>query len=124
MGLNSDLNRIDWEHLLDFTEASTGWEIFKVKFTALCDKHIPKIQIKETFKPPWFDSEVFRPNKKKSTLEKCLSNRIINSTIKNFPQKSLKISLRSKCGQTSMIMRFQILLRKMFGHLLNLVQNS
>ena len=70
MGLNNDLNRVDWEHLLDFTEASTGWKIFKVIFTALCDKHIPKIQIKETFKPPWFHSQAFRLNKKKEHFRK------------------------------------------------------
>ena len=63
--LNNDLNRVDWNHLLDSTEVDLGWSIYKAKLTTLCDKHIPKIAVKETFKPPWFDSEVFRLNKKK-----------------------------------------------------------
>ena len=63
--LNNDLNRNDWNYLLDSTEVGLGWSIFKTKLTTLCDKHIPKITVKETFKPPWFDSEVFRLNKKK-----------------------------------------------------------
>ena len=32
--------------------------------------HIPKITIKESFQPPWFDSEVFRLNKKKELFRK------------------------------------------------------
>ena len=68
--LNNDLSRVDWDHLLNFTEADLGWNIFKEKFTTLCDKHIPKIKIKETFKPPWYDSEVFRLNKKKEQARK------------------------------------------------------
>ena len=45
----------------------------KVNF--LCDKYIPKIKIKDSCQPPWYDSDVFRLNKKKSTSENYISNR-------------------------------------------------
>ena len=84
--------------LLDFTEASTGWKIFKVKFTALCDKHAPKIQIKETFKPPWFDSEVFRLNKKKEHLRKMFNQSNNQQHYKKFSslRKELKNLIKVK----------------------------
>ena len=68
--LNSDLSRVDWLFLLDSKEIEIGWNIFKGKFLHLCDKHIPKVKIRESFKPPWFDSDVFRLNKKKENFRK------------------------------------------------------
>ena len=68
--LNNDLKRVDWHYLLSSEEAHTGWELFKNKFLILCDKHIPKITIKESFQPPWYDSEVFKLNKKKENFRK------------------------------------------------------
>ena len=68
--LNNDLKRVDWRYLLSSEEAHTGWDLFKNKFLILCDKHIPKITIKESFQPPWYDSEVFKLNKKKENFKK------------------------------------------------------
>ena len=68
--LNSDLSRVDWLFLLDSKEIEIGWNIFKGKFLHLCDRHIPKVKIRESFKPPWFDSDVFRLNKKKQNFRK------------------------------------------------------
>ena len=50
--LNNDLSRVDWLHLLGSNEVEMGWNIFKNKFLAICDKHIPKIKISESFHPP------------------------------------------------------------------------
>ena len=66
--LNIDLSRVDWHFILDNSEPDIGWDIFKNKFASLCDKHIPKIRIKESFQPPWFDSDVLGSTRKKSTL--------------------------------------------------------
>ena len=52
--LNRDLSRVDWHHLLDNSEPDIAWNTFKNKFLSLCDRHIPKISIKESFQPPWF----------------------------------------------------------------------
>ena len=35
-------------------------------FFEIVNKHIPKIKISNEFKPPWYDSEVFMINRKKS----------------------------------------------------------
>ena len=68
--LNNEISRVDWHHLIGNSEVETGWKIFKNKFLSLCDKHIPKITVKESFQPPWFDSEVFRLNNKKELFRK------------------------------------------------------
>ena len=68
--LNYDLNRVDWEQLLNYTDIHNAWSIFKNKLTSITDLHIPKIKIKNACQSPWFDSEVFRLNKKKEHFRK------------------------------------------------------
>ena len=89
---------MDWDHLLNFTEADLGWNIFKEKFATLCDKHIPKIKIKESFKPPWFDSEVFRQNKKKEQARKIFKQTNNQQHYKKFSslRKKLKNLIKAK----------------------------
>ena len=41
--LNYDLNRVDWEQLLNYTDIHDAWCIFKTKLTSISDLHIPKI---------------------------------------------------------------------------------
>ena len=72
--LNRELSRVDWHFLLDSVEPNIGWGIFKKKFLLLCDKHIPKIKIKDSFQPPWFVSDVFRLNKKKEHFRKLFKD--------------------------------------------------
>ena len=62
--LTDSLSRIDWEHILSQADIHYSWDIFKNKIISLCDIHIPKIKVKESYQPPWFDSEVFRLTKK------------------------------------------------------------
>ena len=68
LSLNSDLLSTDWENLLTCNDMETAWHRFKSKFSHLCDIHIPKITIKDEFKPPWYDSEVFALDRKKDRL--------------------------------------------------------
>ena len=68
--LNYDLNRVDWEQLLNYTDIHDAWCIFKTKLTSISDLHIPKIKIGNYCQPPWFDAEVFRLNKKKERFRK------------------------------------------------------
>ena len=65
INLNNDLFRVDWDSLLNYNDIHSSWECFKTKFLSICEKHIPKIAVKNSFQPPWFDSEVFRLSKKK-----------------------------------------------------------
>jgi hypothetical protein len=57
--LNHDLQETDWNTLLSSSDIEICWDKFVNKLDSLCNKHIPTITIKSSFKPPWFDSEVF-----------------------------------------------------------------
>ena len=70
INLNNDLFRVDWDSLLNYNDIHSSWECFKTKFLSICEKHIPKIAVKNSFQPPWFDSEVFRLSKKKERFRK------------------------------------------------------
>ena len=96
--LNNDLSRVDWDHLLNFTEADLGWNIFKKNSPLFVINIFPKIKIKETFKPPWFDSEVYRLNKKKAQARKLFKQTNNQQHYKNFLlcEKSLKILSRQR----------------------------
>ena len=96
--LNSELSRVDWLHLLGSNEVKIGWNIFKNKFLALCNKHIPKIKIKESFHPPWFDSDVFRLNKKKELSRKQFKQTSDQRHYKKYSslRKQLKSLIKSK----------------------------
>ena len=54
--LNFDLKKVNW-HLIGSHDPHTSWNIFKFILNKLCDKHIPKISVKDQFLPPWYDSE-------------------------------------------------------------------
>ena len=97
-GLNRDLNRVDWHFILNNEEPDTGWNIFKTKFLLLCDKHIPKIKIKESFQPPWFDSDVFKLNKKKKHFGKLFKETNDTKYYKKLSslRKQLKFLIKSK----------------------------
>ena len=91
--LNIDLSRVDWHFILNNSEPDIGWDIFKNKFASLCDKHIPKIRIKESFQPPWFDSDVFRLNKKKEHFRKLFKE--TENTLYYKKYSSLRKELKS-----------------------------
>ena len=66
--LNSELSRIPWHSLLASSEIETCWHNFKSKLYEACDNHIPKIYVRDGFKPPWFDSEVYDLCREKERL--------------------------------------------------------
>ena len=43
--LNFNLNRVDWEQLLNYTDIHDAWCIFKTKLTSISDLHIPKTKL-------------------------------------------------------------------------------
>ena len=96
--LNNDLSRIDWEFLLRNTEVHIAWQIFKNKLTYLCVKHIPKIKIKDNYQPPWYDSDVFRLNKKKEYFWKLYKQSKCQNHYDKYSslRKSLKALIKSK----------------------------
>ena len=96
--LNYDLNRVDWEQLLNYTDIHNAWSIFKNKLTSISDLHIPKIKIKNSCQSPWFDSEVFRLNKKKEHFRKLFKQTKTQYHYSKYSslRKSLKALVRSK----------------------------
>ena len=96
--LNQDLSRIDWEHLFGQSDIHDAWSIFKNKLTSLCNKHIPKIKVKDSYQPPWFDSEVFRLNKKKEKFRKLFKQTKSQCHYSRYTalRKSLKMLIKSK----------------------------
>ena len=96
--LNNDLSRADWEYILGNADVHNAWQIFKSKLTYLCDKYIPKIKIKDSCQPPWYDSDVFRLNKKKEHFRKLYKQSKSQSHYAKYSslRKSLMFLIKSK----------------------------
>ena len=57
MELNYDLKHIDWDSYVGANDPHIFWPIFKAILLNLCDKYIPRRNVKSEFQPPWYDSE-------------------------------------------------------------------
>ena len=68
--LNSDICQTDWNAMLDCTEPDLAWSRFKTNLFGHVNKHIPTINIKSEFQPPWFDSESYQACKAKEESRK------------------------------------------------------
>jgi hypothetical protein len=66
--LNAELSALPWHTLLSSDNMETCWHNFKTSLNNVCNKHIPKICVKDGFKPPWFDSDVFDLCREKERL--------------------------------------------------------
>ena len=53
--LNIDLNEINWHMILSSHDIEVCWSNFVREVNQCCDRHIPKVTIKDGFQPPWFD---------------------------------------------------------------------
>ena len=64
----------------------------------MCDKHIPKIKVKESFQLSWFDSDVFKLNKKKEHFRKLFKESKNPQHYKKFSslRKKLKTLIKAK----------------------------
>ena len=56
--INMELSRMNWDAIVRNCNSDTALERFDTIFTKICDKHIPKVTVKSSFQPPWFDSEL------------------------------------------------------------------
>ena len=66
--LNADLCHINWNAILNCTEPEFAWVKFKTRLFELVNKHIPIINCKSEFNPPWFDSDLYDFCRKKERL--------------------------------------------------------
>ena len=96
--LNRSLSRFDWEHILSQADIHYSWDIFKNKIISLCDIHIPKIKVKESYQPPWFDLEVFQLTKKNEKFRKLFKETKSQNHYSRYSslRKSLKLLIKSK----------------------------
>ena len=65
--INSHFCNVNWPRLLSCNNIEDALIQFESIFF-VCNKHIPKIKISNEFKTPWYDSEVFEPDRKKNRL--------------------------------------------------------
>ena len=96
--LNNNLTRIDCEECFSHLDIHRAWHVFKEKLLSLCNQNIPKIRIFESFSPPWYDSDVFRLNKKKEHFRKLYKETKSTNHYSKFSalRKSLKALIKSK----------------------------
>ena len=103
--INLELLKIPWDNLLNVNESDIDdvLKTFESMFFAVCDKYIPKVTVKSSFQPPWFDSELDSICKKKNKLltkyrkaQDEPSKTKINEEIKSIRNKYRKLSTRKK----------------------------
>ena len=82
--IKSDLSKVNWHHALNSNNIEDSWIKFKSKLTEVRNKHIPKIKVSNEFKPPWYDSEVFVINRKKSRLHTLYKKLAVTITTLSF----------------------------------------
>ena len=66
--INYDLARVPWDSVLRNNNIDTSLDIYESIFSSICDRHIPKVTLKTSFQPPWFDTELDSMCKKKNKL--------------------------------------------------------
>ena len=66
--INNELDSIPWNFFLDYDNINSSLEKFEDIFFSICDKHIPKVTVKSSYQPPWFDSELDNLCKRKVKL--------------------------------------------------------
>ena len=96
--LNADLNNVDWLSILDCLEPDTAWSKFKEILNNLQELHIPKVTIKLTSQPPWFDTECYVKCREKERLHKKFeSTKSVNDGLKFAScRREFKNLVRSK----------------------------
>ena len=102
--INSELRNVPWEFILDFDDINKSLNKFEEIFFSICDKYIPKVTVKSSFQPPWFDSELDQICKHKVKLlnkKKQTSDPIAISQIDEEIRKNRK-HFRAKFDQKKM----------------------
>ena len=56
--INQELCNVSWDYILDYNDINNSLKKFEEIFFAVCEKFIPKVTVKSSFQPPWFDSEL------------------------------------------------------------------
>ena len=95
--INSELLNVPWEHLLNDCDPDAALEKFESVVFSVCDRFIPKVTVKSSFEPPWFDSELDSICKKKNKL--LTKYRKTNDPNVNEEIKKVRKEFRTKRDQ-------------------------
>ena len=66
--LNSDLRDINWDNIFRHSDIDQCWNLTKTTLFNLVDKHIPKVTVRSSFQPPWFDADCYVACREKEEL--------------------------------------------------------
>ena len=66
--INDELCRVPWNNIIGNCDAVFAVDKLECIYFSICDKFIPKLTVKSSFQPPWFDSELDGFCKKKNKL--------------------------------------------------------
>ena len=66
--INEQFAKTNWNTILDGKDAHLAWRDFKLNFFSVIDNHIPKISLRDSQNPPWFDSDLHKLCRKKERL--------------------------------------------------------
>ena len=102
--INNELGKVPWEYILDFDDINKSLEKFEDELFSICDRLIPKVTVKSSFQPPWFDSELDKLckikvkllNKKKGTSDPVVKLKIDEEV------KKVRNDYKTKCDKKKM----------------------
>ena len=114
--LNFELKQLDWDSLIGSVHPHVAWPCFKSLFKILCDKHIPKINVKSQFQPPWYDTDCDKIRRDKEKWRKKFKETGNKSDLKKFREcrKTFKRSLNEKMRHNVLDSSDQALISKKF----------
>ena len=82
--LNFDLKQLDWDNLIGSLDPHIAWPRFKLLFKSLCDRHIPKRNVKSQFQPPWYDTDCDKIRREKERWRKRFKETGSQSDLNKF----------------------------------------
>ena len=96
--LNNDINNFNWPAALDMLDSNSAWMKFKGILNHILELHIPKVTVKYSTKPPWFDTECYIKCREKERLHKKFKHTMTISDELKFKncRREFKQLVRSK----------------------------
>ena len=107
--INEQFAKTNWNTILDGKDAYLAWRDFKLNFFAVIDHHIPKVTLKDSQNPPWFDSDLHKLCLKKERLRASYNENKDSKFHKKFCQarkelkNAVKVKIRANFEKTNSI---------------------
>ena len=97
--INRELLRVHRNSIFGICDSDEALDRFESIFTSICDKLIPKVTVKSSFQPPWFDSEldsICRAKNKLLDRYKATNNTKFLEEAKGMRKKFKKLCTQKK----------------------------